>query len=103
MGIWNDRVVPHLVDVSLRSHEVGELRARVCAGLHGPGAGDRLRLRPQHPVLPPEVTGVSAVEPSDVAWRLSEPRRGRSGVPVTRSGLDGQHLAEAERRTTPRW
>ena len=35
MGVWNDRVVPHLADASLRSHEVGELRARVCAGLHG--------------------------------------------------------------------
>ena len=35
---------------------------------------------------PPGVTGVSAVEPSDVAWRLSEPRRGRSGVPVDALG-----------------
>ena len=96
MGIWNDRVVPHLVDASLRSREVGELRERVCAGLHGQvleiGFGSGLNTR----FYPSEVTGVSAVEPSDVAWRLSEERRGRSDVPVARSGLDGQHLAEAD-------
>ena len=36
------------------------------------------------------------MEPSDVAWRLSAPRRERSAVPVERSGLDGQHLAEPD-------
>ena len=96
MGIWNDRVVPHLVDASLRSHEVGELRARVCAGLQGRvleiGFGSGLNAR----FYPAEVTGVSAVEPSDVAWRLSEDRRRRSAAPVTRSGLDGQHLGEGD-------
>ncbi len=96
MGVWNDRVVPRMVDASLRSHEVGELRARACAGLHGRvleiGFGSGLNTR----FYPDEVTGTSAVEPSDVAWRLSEPRRERSGVPVARSGLDGQHLGEGD-------
>jgi SAM-dependent methyltransferase len=96
MGVWSDRVLPHLVDASLRSHEVGELRARVCAGLHGEvleiGFGSGLNAR----FYPAQVTRVSAVEPSDVAWRLSAPRRQRAGVPVTRSGLDGQRLAEPD-------
>ena len=96
MRIWNDRVLPHLVDVALRGHEIGDLRSRVCAGLHGQvleiGFGSGLNAR----FYPPEVAGVSAVEPSDVAWRLSEARWQRSDVPVTRSGLDGQHLAEAD-------
>lgn len=96
MGIWNDRVVPRLVDASLRSHEVGELRTRACAGLRGRvveiGFGSGLNIR----FYPAEVSEVSAVEPSDVGWRLSEPRRGRSAVPVRRSGLDGQHVAEAD-------
>jgi SAM-dependent methyltransferase len=96
MGIWNDRVMPHLVDVVLRDPGIGDLRARVCAGLRGQvleiGFGSGLNVR----FYPSEVTGVSAVEPSDVAWRLSEPRRRGSDVPVRRSGLDGQHLAEAD-------
>jgi SAM-dependent methyltransferase len=96
MGVWNDRVVPHLVDASLRSREVGELRAGVCAGLRGRvveiGFGSGLNVR----FYPDTVTGVSAVEPSDVAWRLSAPRRERADVPVERSGLDGQHLAETD-------
>lgn len=96
MGIWGERVVPHLADRSLAAPEIASLRARVCAGLHGRvleigfGSGHNVR----H--YPPAVTQVGAVEPSDVAWRLSEPRRRRSSVPVVRSGLDGQRLAEPD-------
>lgn len=96
MGLWSERVVPRVSDVALRSTEVGELRDRVCAGLTGRvlelGFGGGLNLR--H--LPEGVTAVSAVEPSDTAWRLSEPRRRASPVPVERSGRDGQHLAEPD-------
>lgn len=95
MGLWEERVVPRLVDRSLRSPEIGELRAAVCAGLHGEvlelGYGSGLNAR----YYPAEVTAVSAVEPSDLAWRLSESRRTDSRVPVVRVGLDGQRL-EAE-------
>ncbi|WP_234412556.1 class I SAM-dependent methyltransferase [Nocardioides sediminis] len=93
MGVWNDRVVPHLTDAGLRSAEVTRLRERVCRGLEGRvleigfGSGRNL------PVYPTTVTSVSAVEPSDVAWRLSEQRRRVSGIPVERAGLDGQRLA----------
>lgn len=94
MGIWSDRVVPHLTDRTLRAPEIGELRAEVGAGLHGRvveiGFGSGLNLR--H--LPPEVTSVSAVEPSDVGWAISERRRRRARVPVERTGLDGEALAE---------
>jgi SAM-dependent methyltransferase len=93
MGIWNDRVVPHLTDAGLRSAEVTRLRERVGRGLEGRvleiGFGSGLNV----PVYPTAVTSVSAVEPSDVAWRLSEERRRESTTPVDRAGLDGQHLA----------
>jgi SAM-dependent methyltransferase len=93
---WSDRVVPHLTDVALRSAEIGELRDETCRGLHGRvleiGFGSGLNLR----FYPPEVTSVSAVEPADVGWKLSEKRRSRTGLPVHRSGLDGQHLAEED-------
>ena len=92
LRLWDERVVPRLVDASLRGHEIGDLRAEVCAGLGGRvleiGFGSGLNVR----WYPPSVTSVSAVEPADLAWELSERRRGRSDVPIERAGLDGQHL-----------
>jgi len=93
LRLWDEHVVPRLTDASLRSHEIGELRGQVCAGLTGRvleiGFGSGLNIR----WYPPAVTSVSAVEPSDVGWRLSEKRRRRNDVPIERAGLDGQHLA----------
>jgi ubiquinone/menaquinone biosynthesis C-methylase UbiE len=93
---WDEHVVPRLADLSLRGHEIGELRRQVCTGLSGRvleiGFGSGLNVR----WYPPAVTSVSAVEPSDVGWRLSEKRRRRSGVPIHRVGLDGQHIALAD-------
>jgi SAM-dependent methyltransferase len=92
VGWWNERVVPRVVDLSLRGHEVGELRGRACAGLHGRvleiGFGSGLNAR----WYPPTVTQVDAVEPSELAWELSSDRRLRSAAPVGRIGRDGQHL-----------
>ncbi len=94
MGIWTDRVVPHLTDRALGAPEIAELRAQVCAGLRGRllevGFGSGLNL--QH--LPREVASVSAVEPADAGWALSQRRRASTGVPVERTGLDGQLLTE---------
>ncbi len=94
--MWRSHVLPRLVDLSLRGHEVGERRALTCAGLSGRvlelGFGSGLNVR----WYPPEVTEVHAVEPEDVAWGLSERRRARTSLPVVRSGLDGQHLAAAD-------
>lgn len=92
MGVWADRVVPRLTEKALSNDEVGELRAATCAGLHGRvleiGFGSGLNL----PHYPPEVTSISAVDPADTGWALSERRRARSAVPVERTGLDGQRL-----------
>ena len=92
LRLWDERVVPRLVDASLRGHEVGELREVACRGLSGRvleiGFGSGLNVR----WYPPEVTAVTAIEPSDAGWALSERRRARSAVPVERAGLDGQRL-----------
>lgn len=93
MGVWDDRVLPRLIDVSLDNAQVHRLRAAVCAGLHGRvlelGFGSGLNLR--H--LPAAVTALDAVEPAHAAWQLSARERERSRVPVHRCGLDGQRLA----------
>ncbi len=92
MGFWEERVLPRLVDASLRNKDIGERRAEVCKGLDGRvlelGFGSGLNTR----FYPPEVATVAAVEPSDVAWEMSARRRERSDVPVERVGLDGQRL-----------
>ena len=92
MSWWNDRVVPRIVDATLKGHEVGELRGRVCEQLHGRvleiGFGSGLNAR----WYPPTVTQVDAVEPSELAWEMSADRRLRASVPVGRLGRDGQSL-----------
>ena len=96
MGWWEERVVPGLVDRALKGREIGELRAEACAGLSGTvlelGFGGGLNLL--H--LPSAVTRLDAVEPSDRGWALSERRRARGSLRVTRVGLDGQRLDVAD-------
>lgn len=96
MGVWTDRVVPRMADRALRRPEIDELRRHACAPLRGRvleiGFGGGLNLR----WYPPAVESVAAIEPSDVGWALSEPRRARTGLPVERHGLDGQRLDEPD-------
>lgn len=92
MGVWGEQVVPRFTRKALGAERHHEIRARVCAGLTGEvvevGFGSGLNVR--H--YPRAVRRVTAIEPSDVAWRLSTADRDASAVPVERSGLDGQHL-----------
>ncbi len=92
MGWWGERVLPRVVDAALRSPEVDRRRALTLAGLSGTvlelGFGSGLNLR--H--YPAQVERVLAVEPSDLAWQLAEPRRGARTPPVERVGLEGERL-----------
>jgi SAM-dependent methyltransferase len=96
MALWSDRILPHLVDKSLSTGDVMQERERVCAGLSGRvleiGFGSGLNIEK----YPDAVDSVAAVEPSDVAWRMSDERRAASRTPITRSGLDGQSLDEPD-------
>lgn len=96
MSLWTDRVLPRLVDRALGSPEVARERAAACAPLRGRvlelGFGSGLNV----PWYPAAVTSVDAVEPADVAWELSAPRRLDAVVPITRTGLDGQRLAASD-------
>lgn len=79
-------------DVTLGGDEVGRSRSLACGGLVGRvleigfGSGRNLQY------LPPQVTEVGAVEPSEVAWAISERRRAQASVTVVRVGLDGQAI-----------
>ena len=92
MGFYAERVVPRIVNVACGTKAVEPLRRRVCEGLEGEvveigfGSGHNV------PFYPTTVSGVAAVEPSDVGWGLAGERITAAGVPVQRAGLDGQSL-----------
>jgi ubiquinone/menaquinone biosynthesis C-methylase UbiE len=92
MGFYGDQVLPRVVDKMLGNREFAKVRKEACAGLHGDvveiGFGSGLNV----PFLPETVTGVWAVEPSAVAWRLAAKRVTASKVPLHQAGLDGARL-----------
>jgi SAM-dependent methyltransferase len=92
MGFYERQVLPRMLNVACGTKIAAPLRRRVCDGLAGDvveigfGSGHNI------PFYPAAVTRVAAVEPSDLAWRLAGQRLQAAGVPVQRSGLDGQSL-----------
>lgn len=98
MGIYTDRVLPRILHASCGSNRLDPLRRQVCANLAGEvieiGFGSGFNI----PIYPGGVTGVAAVEPSDLSWKLAGKRLRATDVPVLRSGLDGQSLPFADDR-----
>ena len=96
MGFYGNHVLPRVINVACASSRAGPLRERACAGLTGEiveiGFGSGLNI----PFYPVAVTKVAAIEPSDLGWRLAGERIRGAGVPVERSGLDGQRLPFAD-------
>ncbi|MDX6759175.1 MULTISPECIES: class I SAM-dependent methyltransferase [Streptomyces] len=92
MGFYAERILPRIVDLACGARATLPLRRRVCAGLAGEvveigfGSGHNV------PFYPPDVTGVAAIEPSDLGWRLAADRVRASPVPVRRAGPDGRSL-----------
>ena len=89
---YEQRVLPRIIDIACGMKASDPLRERVCAGLHGQvieiGFGSGLNI----PFYPAAVTGVAAIEPSDLGWQLATKRLAAATVAIERSGLDGQSL-----------
>jgi SAM-dependent methyltransferase len=96
MGFYGEQVVPRIINKACGAKSAEPLRRRVCAGLVGDvvelgfGSGHNV------PFYPAAVTQVTAVEPSDVGWKLAAERVEAATVPVRRAGLDGQSLPFAD-------
>lgn len=92
MGLWTDQVLPRLTDRVLGTAEIRQAREQTCAGLAGDvlelGFGSGLNV----PHYPRAVTGVWAVDPSQVGRRLAEERVGASAVPVEYAGSTAESL-----------
>jgi SAM-dependent methyltransferase len=97
MGLYGEQILPRMINAACGLKAVEPLRRRVCDGLEGDvveiGFGSGLNV----PFYPAAVTGVAAVEPADVAWKLADKRLSATSVPVQRSGLDGQALPFADK------
>jgi ubiquinone/menaquinone biosynthesis C-methylase UbiE len=96
VSIYARRVLPRILNVACAQKVARPLRRRVCEDLAGEvievGFGSGLNV----PFYPERVARISAVEPSDLSWRLATKRRAASAVLVERSALDGQSLPFAD-------
>lgn len=92
MGLYADRVVPRLVELTCGQAGLVRFREAAMAGLTGRvlelgfGSGTNVAHYPE------AVAEVLAVEPSDLAWEMSAKRRAASALPIERVGLDGQAI-----------
>lgn len=96
MGVYRERVLPHLVDRVCGAPGVSTWRSRVVEGMAGEvveiGFGSGLNV----PHYPAAVTRVYAVEPALLARELSAARVAASPVEVVHIGLDGTRLPLAD-------
>jgi SAM-dependent methyltransferase len=93
MGFYSEQILPRAIDKMLDNAEFAAVRREVCEGLRGDvveiGFGSGLNVA----FLPADVTGVWAVEPSEVARRKGRARAATSTVELHEAGLDGSRLA----------
>ena len=98
MGIYGERIVPRLVNVTCGTRTLSRWRTRVCEGLSGEiveigfGSGHNVGFYPS------AVHTVAAVEPSPVAMRLARARIDASPAKVVHVGSDGASLALEDER-----
>lgn len=92
MGYYDDRVLPHIINVVMNTKQTRRIRERVCGELKGEvleigfGTGHNL------PYLPDTVTRLLAVEPSARSVELARARIDGTPIEVEVIGLDGQRL-----------
>jgi len=92
VGYYGNRILPRFINAACGSRDLQKLRRRACEGLSGEvieigfGSGHNV------PFYPAAVTGVTAIEPSDLSWQLATDRVAAATVPIRRAGLDGQSL-----------
>jgi ubiquinone/menaquinone biosynthesis C-methylase UbiE len=94
--LYDDHVLPRLIDVTCSDKATGKWREQVCSAASGEvlevgfGSGTNLRHYPD------SVATLSVVEPSELAWRRAQRSVRSFGRPVHRIGLDGAELAIAD-------
>ena len=92
MGVYEERILPRMVELTCGGKDMAKFRRRTVEGLSGTivevGFGSGLNA----PVYPPEVTEVMAVEPSMLARERSARHTVDTSARVEFVGLDGARL-----------
>jgi ubiquinone/menaquinone biosynthesis C-methylase UbiE len=92
MSFYDDRVLPHIINLVMNNKQTRQIRTRVCGGLKGDvleigfGTGHNL------PFITGDVTRLLAVEPSTRSVELARSRIAAAPFAVDVVGLDGQRL-----------
>jgi ubiquinone/menaquinone biosynthesis C-methylase UbiE len=92
MGLYQDQILPRVIDKVLDNAETRRLRTRYVAGVEGVvleiGFGSGLNV----PHYPTSVSRVLAVDPATVGRKLAQGRIDERGVDVAFVGLDGASI-----------
>jgi ubiquinone/menaquinone biosynthesis C-methylase UbiE len=92
MSFYENRILPHLLNVFMNTKETREERKRSLAGVKGTvlevGFGSGLNL----PYYPGTVTKVVGIDPSHTAAQLARKRIAASSFPVEFVGLSAEKL-----------
>jgi ubiquinone/menaquinone biosynthesis C-methylase UbiE len=92
MGVYEDRLLPRIIDLALRGRPIERTRRVATTGLAGEvlevgfGSGRNV------PYYPADVTRVQAVDPATAGRQLAAARVAASPVPVEYVGLNGERL-----------
>ena len=90
--VYEERVLPRIVDVTLNNDVIAGYRKQACAGLAGVvvevGFGSGLNV----PFYPAAIERVLAIDPSGLGRELARARLDASPVDVEFVGLDGESL-----------
>ena len=96
MGFYDNRVLPHIVNVAMNTKEMRDERRRCLEHVTGTvlevGFGTGLNL----PYYPPTVTKVVGVDPSATSARIARKRIAASPIPVEIIGLSAEKLPVAD-------
>jgi ubiquinone/menaquinone biosynthesis C-methylase UbiE len=96
MGLYEDQILPRLMDVLLGNKQMGKLRQRALEGVSGSvveigfGSGTNL------PYYPDTVERVYAIDPALVGRKLAAKRVAASPITVEYIGLDGASIPLAD-------
>jgi SAM-dependent methyltransferase len=96
VAIYNDKVLPRLINIACGERALAPWRQKVCEGLRGAvveigfGSGHNV------PYYPSDIDVVYAVEPSSLAVKLAGKRMENAFVPIQHVGLEGQAIPLAD-------
>jgi len=92
VAIYNDKVLPRLINFACGERALAPWRQKVCEGLSGAvveigfGSGHNV------PYYPSDIDVVYAVEPSSLAVKLADKRMKSAFVSIQLIGLEGQAI-----------